>query len=88
MAERKRRNSKLLSAYYVGGSLTGMNDTDLREQALVDYEYKKSIISQKESRIDTRMQDLQTEQSAINQMLQGLETVKKENIDRTMNIFG
>jgi len=65
-----------------------MNDTDLREQALVDYEYEKSIISQKESRIDTRMQDLQTEQSAINQMLQGLETVKKENIDRTMNIFG
>ena len=65
-----------------------VNDSDLREQALVEYEYEKNIINQKESRIDTRMQDLQTEQSAINQMLQGLETVKKENIERTMNIFG
>jgi hypothetical protein len=64
-----------------------MNDTNLRDQALVEYEYQKSIINQKESRIDTRMQDLKTEQSAINQMLQGLETVKKENIERTMNIF-
>lgn len=62
-----------------------VNDTDTREQALVDYEYQKSIISAKESRIDTRMKDLETEQSAINQMLQGLEKVRNENIERTMN---
>ena len=65
-----------------------VNDSDLREQAMVEYEYEKSIINQKESRIDTRMQDLKTEQSAINQMLQGLDKVKNENIERTMNIFG
>ena len=65
-----------------------VNDSDLREQALVEYEYEKNIINQKESRIDTRMQDLKTEQSAINQMLQGLDKVKSDNIERTMNIFG
>ena len=65
-----------------------VNDSNAREEALVAYEHEKSIINEKESRIDTRMQNLQTEQSAINQMIQGIESVKKENIDRTMNIFG
>ena len=65
-----------------------MNDNDLRQQAQVEYEHEKRIIEQKESRIDTRMQNLQTEQAAINQMLQSIDKVKNENIERTMNIFG
>lgn len=61
-----------------------VNDSDAREDALVEYEYQKSIINQKETRIDTRMNDLETEQSAINQMLQSVEKVKNDNIERTM----
>ena len=33
------------------------------------------------------MKNLETEQSAINQMLQGLEQVKNDNIERTFSIF-
>ncbi len=61
-----------------------VNDSDAREDALVEYEYQKSIISQKETKIDTRMQDLETEQSAINQMIQSVENVENDNIKRTM----
>lgn len=62
-----------------------VSDNDAREQALIEYEYQKSIINQKETKIDTRMKDLETEQAAINQMLQGLESVKNDNIERTMS---
>ncbi len=65
-----------------------VNDEDIREQALVDYEYEKSIINQKEQRIDTRMKNLETEQAAINQMMKGLETVRNDNISRTMEMYG
>ena len=62
-----------------------VNDTNAHNEALVEYEYEKSIINEKESRIDTRMKNLETEQAAINQMIQGLEQVKGDNIERTMS---
>ena len=61
-----------------------VNDSDAQEEALIKYENEKNIINQKETRIDTRMKDLETELAAINQMLQGLDQVKNDNIDRTM----
>ena len=64
-----------------------VSNTSAREEALTKYEHEKSIINAKETRIDTRMKNLQTEQAAINQMLQGLEQVRNDNIDRTMNTF-
>ncbi len=64
-----------------------VNDTSAREQALVEYEHEKNIINAKETKIDTRMKNLETELAAINQMLQGIEQVKNDNIDRTMNTF-
>lgn len=65
-----------------------VNDSELQQQALAEYEYKKSIISEKESRIDTRMTDLKTEQSSIKTMMEGINKVKDDNIERTFNIFG
>ncbi len=64
-----------------------VNDSDAQEAALVEYEYQKSIINEKESRIDTRMQNLETEQSAINEMIKGIETVRNDNTERTFSIF-
>ena len=64
-----------------------VNDTDAQNEAQVQYEYEKSVINEKESRIDTRMQNLQTEQSAINEMIKGIETVKNDNTERTFGIF-
>ena len=34
------------------------------------------------------MKDLETEQSAINQMIQGIESVRNDNVERTFSIFG
>ena len=64
-----------------------VNDTDAQNEAQVEYEYEKSIINEKETRIDTRMQDLETEQSAINEMIKGIESVRDDNTDRTFSIF-
>lgn len=64
-----------------------VNDNDAQNDAMIEYEYQKNIINAKETRIDTRMKNLETEQSAINQMLQGLEQVKNDNIERTFSIF-
>lgn len=64
-----------------------VNDTDTQNEAAIEYEYEKSIINEKESRIDTRMQDLETEQSAINEMIKGIESVRNDNTERTFSIF-
>ena len=64
-----------------------VNDTDARDEALVDYEYKKSLINAKESKIDTMMTNLETEQSAIVKMMESVNQVKGDNIERTFNIF-
>ena len=64
-----------------------VNDSDAREEALIKYENEKAIINAKESRIDTKMQDLQTEQAAVSQMIQSIDKQKSDNIDRTFNIF-
>ena len=63
-----------------------VTDDDAIEEAQVQYEYEKSIINEKESRIDTRMDNLKTEQSAVTKMIESIEQVKNENIERTMNI--
>ena len=65
-----------------------VNDTDKQSDALVEFEYQKSLIEAKESRIDTRMKTLETEQSIVSQMMQSLEQVKNDNIERFMNVFG
>ena len=64
-----------------------VSDNAAKEEALAEYEYQKTIINQKESRIDTRMEDLKTEQSAIQKMIQNVEKVRDDNIQRTFTVF-
>lgn len=64
-----------------------VNDTNAQNQALTKYESEKTLISNKEEVIDTLMQQLETEQEAINTELESLENVKSENIDRTFKMF-
>ena len=68
-------------------NIFSVSDTELREEAMAVYEHKKNIINEKESRIDTRMSTVETETAAIQQMIKSLETIKNENIERTMSIF-
>ena len=64
-----------------------VNDSGAQDEAQIEYEYQKSLINEKESRIDTRMQNLQTEQSAITEMIKGIETVRDDNGERNFGIF-
>lgn len=55
-------------------NIFAVSDEELRAQALINYENKKSIINQKEKSIDIQMGNLQTTLAAIQQMIKGLET--------------
>lgn len=78
-------NQKLASDF---DNIVQVNDSAYQQEALVEYEHEKAIINEKESRIDVRMQNLETEQSAINEMIKGVEKVRDDNKDRTFSIFG
>lgn len=69
------------------GNVVSVNDDNITEKAMSEYQYKKSLINEKESRIDLRMENLKTEQSAIKQMIEGIEKVKDDNIERTFSLF-
>lgn len=64
-----------------------VNDSDAREEALVDYEYKKGILNAKEARIDTRMKNLETEDKSIAKMLESIQKVAEDNIENTMKLW-
>ena len=64
-----------------------VSDTEYRDDALVKYESEKNLIKAKETKIDTRMKNLETEQSAIKQMIDSIKQVMNNNIEQHMNIF-
>ena len=68
-------------------NIVTVSDSEIREEAYVKYQKEKSIIEKKENQIDIKMKNLDTELSAINEMIKGIETVRNDNADRTMNIF-
>lgn len=65
-----------------------VSDSSVRDSALVEYEHEKRIINAKETKIDTRMKILETEQDAIKQMMESIEKVKENNIESTFNLWG
>ena len=69
-------------------NIFAVNNSAYQQEALVEYEREKATISEKEARIDTRMQNLETEQSAVNKMIEGRENMRDENFERHLNIFG
>lgn len=64
-----------------------VNDSAIQSEALAKYEYEKSIINEKETRVDRRMKNLETEQAAIQKMIEGRENVRDENGERNFSIF-
>ena len=69
-------------------NVVSVNDKDAINRAQAEYEHEKSIIQRKENRIDERMSNLDTELSAINEMLKGFKQVANDNVERHMNITG
>ena len=68
-------------------NIFAVNDENLRQEALAEYEHEKYVINSKESRIDIRMKNLETEYNAIKKMMEGIEKVKNDNIERFFSIF-
>ena len=68
-------------------NIYSVNDARIREEALTEYTYRKAIINEKEQRVDTRMKNLETENSAIQKMIDGINKVKDDNSQRTFSLF-
>ena len=64
-------------------NLFKVNNTDKERKAATIRDHKKSLLQKKENIIDLKMQKLNTEISVLNTMIQGLKTVKNDNITRT-----
>ncbi len=78
-------NQKLASDF---DNIVSVNDSAFQQEALVEYEREKADINDKESRIDIRMQNLETEQSAVSKMIEGREKMRDDNFDRHLNLYG
>lgn len=68
-------------------NIVQVNDEEIRDKALADYEYEKLLIQDKEEKVDLRMENLKTEQDAIKQMIKSIEETKDKNIDKTFELF-
>lgn len=64
-----------------------VSDTDAINKSIADYEAQKAKINNKESAIDVRMQKLETEQTAISEMLESYRKMIDDNIDNTFSTF-
>ena len=67
--------------------IVSVNDSKAQNDAMAKYEAEKSRINEKESVIDTRMKNLETEQASIKEMIKGIESVRNDNTERTFSIF-
>jgi len=64
-----------------------VHDDDAENEALAEYEAKKSEIQYKENVVDTRMAKLETEQEAINTEMDSIKKVCDDNIQKNFKIF-
>jgi hypothetical protein len=69
-------------------NIFSVTDSDRQQQATANYEYRKSIINRKETRIDQRIDDLTTEDSALSKMADGLKAVINKNIETNFSKMG
>lgn len=82
-------DKKVYSTDFAGNceKLICVTDTEAIDKARIQYEYVKGLINDKETKIDLRMTDLQTELQANKEMMEGIKAVISENQERTFNIF-
>lgn len=64
-----------------------LSNAEVRDAALVEYEAQKSLINEKEDRIDLRMTNLETQASAIKQTISAIKSLIDNNIQQNMTTF-
>ena len=64
-----------------------VSDSGAQNKATAEYELEKTRLERKEEQIDVKMQKLETEQNAINEMLESYRSMIDDNVDRTFDVF-
>ncbi len=67
--------------------LQEVQDEKAVKKAEVEYEHEMKIINRKDAKFDNELKNLETEETALKTMIDGVKKVKDDNIDRTFGIF-
>ena len=67
--------------------LQEVSDEEKAKKAEVEYEHEMKIINRKDTKFDTALKKLETEEQACKTELDSLKKIKDENIEKTFNIF-
>ena len=67
--------------------LQEVNDEEKAKKAEAEYEHEMRIINRKDTKFDTALKKLETEENACKTEIESIKKVKDENIDRTFNLF-
>ena len=67
--------------------LQEVNDEEKAKKAEAEYEHEMKIINRKDTKFDTALKKLETEENACKTEIDSIKKVKDENIDRTFNLF-
>ncbi|MCD8377285.1 MAG: hypothetical protein LUB59_00690 [Candidatus Gastranaerophilales bacterium] len=65
-----------------------VHDENAESQALAEYEAEKSYISAKEEKIDVIMEKLETEYESNSTMMESIQNIVSENVEKTFKMFG
>jgi len=67
--------------------LQEVSDDDKAKKAEVEYEHTLKIINRKDTKFDTELKKLETEETACKTEIDSIKKVKNDNIERTFNLF-
>ena len=67
--------------------LQEVNDEEKAKKAEAEYEHEMKVINRKDTKFDTALKKLETEENACKTEIDSIKKVKDENIDRTFNLF-
>ena len=76
-----------IATSYGDNYLQEVDDEAKIKKAEVEYEHELDVINRKETKFDTQLKKLETEENACKTELDSLKKVKDDNIDRTFNLF-
>lgn len=67
--------------------LQEVNDEEKAKKAEAEYDHEMKIINRKDTKFDTALKKLETEENACKTEIDSIKKVKDENIERTFNLF-
>lgn len=76
-----------IATSYGDNYLQEVDDEAKIKKAEVEYEHELDVINRKDTKFDTQLKKLETEENACKTEIDSLKKVKDDNIDRTFNLF-